>query len=261
LTALLDTLQHLTAAPGMSAASQVLLIVVSLATSAVSAAFGLGGGMMLIAVMAQIMPIPALVPVHGVVQMGSNGGRALVLLPHVNWIAALWYALGAVAGAILGGALAVNLPAEIVRLALGLFILWIVWGRMPRFERAPKRAMAGAGFVATGLSMVFGATGPIGAAVLAALRLPRRTFVATQAVTALSLHVFKIAVFGFLGFAFAPWTGLILAMIASGFIGTLIGTRLLARMSEGAFRYGFRLLMTVLAGGLVLRGLAGFLPA
>jgi uncharacterized membrane protein YfcA len=257
----LRALADLLVAPDISLLAQGLLVLVSFATSAVSAAFGLGGGMMLIAIMAQVMPIPALVPVHGVVQMGSNAGRALVLLGHVNWPAALWFMLGAAFGALAGGAVSVSLPAAAVRIGLGLFVLWMVWGRPPRFDRAPKRAMAGAGFVATGLSMVFGATGPIGGAVLSAIGLARQAFVATQAVTALVMHVFKIAVFGFLGFAFAPWLGLILAMVASGFLGTLAGTRLLGRMPEATFRTGFRLVMTLLAASLLLRGLVSLLPA
>ena len=102
---------------------------------------------------------------------------------------------------------------------------------------------------------------PIGGAVLSAIGLARQAFVATQAVTALVMHVFKIVVFGLLGFVFAPWLGLILAMIASGFIGTLAGTRVLARMPETIFRTGFRLVMTLLAGSLLLRGLADLFTA
>ncbi len=244
-------------APGLAPWLQIGLVLLSIATSAVSAAFGLGGGIMLITVMALVMPIPALVPVHGVVQLGSNAGRSLVLLRHVNWPAALWFAFGAVFGALAGGSLAVNLPAPLVRIGLGLFVLWMVWSRAPRFAHAPKRAMAVAGFVATGLSMVFGATGPIGGAVLSALGLDRQAFVASQAVTALTMHVFKIAVFGLLGFAFAPWAGLIVMMVVSGFAGTLIGTRLLARMPDTAFRTGFRAIMSALALILVWRGIAG----
>lgn len=244
-------------APDLSPAVQAGLVAASLVTSAVSAAFGLGGGVMLIAVMALVMPVAALVPVHGVVQLGSNAGRALVLIAHVNWPAALWFALGAAAGSGMGGWLAVSLPAAAVRIGLGLFVLWMVWAPPPRFARAPKRAMAGAGFVAAALGMVFGATGPIGGAVLAALGLPRQSFVASQAVTALTMHVFKIAVFGLLGFAFAPWAGLIAAMIVAGFAGTLLGTRILAGMPEAAFRTGFRAIMTGLALLLVWRGLAG----
>jgi uncharacterized membrane protein YfcA len=58
----------------------ILLLVVSAFTSLISAAFGLGGGLVLLAMMATVMPAAALVPVHGVVQIGSNFGRALVML-------------------------------------------------------------------------------------------------------------------------------------------------------------------------------------
>ncbi|MHC5655505.1 sulfite exporter TauE/SafE family protein [Stappia sp.] len=254
MDAFLAALTQALLAPDVSPLVQLGLVLVSFLTSAVSAAFGLGGGVMLIGIMALVMPIAALVPVHGMVQLGSNAGRAAVLLGHVNWTAALWFLAGAVLGAIAGGAVAINLPGAVIRLALGLFILWMVWGRPPRFANTPKRAMAGAGFIATALSMIFGATGPIGGAVLAALGLTRKSFVATQAVTALCMHVLKIAVFGALGFAFAPWAGLIVLMIASGFLGTLAGTRLLSDMPEKAFRTGFRVIMSALALTLIWRG-------
>ncbi|WP_349358702.1 TSUP family transporter [Stappia sp.] len=255
MTALLSLLP-----PDLPVWAALALVGISFVTSAVTAALGLGGGMLLIAAMAQVMPVAALVPVHGAVQLGSNAGRALVLRSHIHWPAALWFCAGAVLGAGLGGALAVQLPADGLRLALGLFLLWVVWGPRPRFARMPHRAMAAAGALSTGLSMVFGATGPIGGAVLSALDLPRHGFVATQGVTALVMHLFKIVAFGLLGFAFVPWAGLIAAMIASGFLGTLAGTRVLGRMPEERFRAGFRLVMTALAAILVVRGALGLAP-
>jgi hypothetical protein len=78
-----------------------------------------------------------------------------------------------------------------------------------------KRAMAGAGFASTFLSMFFGAAGPIGGSVLSTLGLTRHQFVANQAVTAMMMHVFKIAAVRPSRFCIcAPWLGLIIAMIA-----------------------------------------------
>ncbi|POF30476.1 sulfite exporter TauE/SafE family protein [Roseibium marinum] len=231
----------------IGSAATVFLILISFFTSALTAAVGLGGGVALIAVMAAVMPAGALVPVHGVVQLGSNAGRALVQLKHVDWLIALWFAVGAAFGAAIGGAIAVELPSAVLKAGIGLFVLWLVWGRAPRFGKARKRAMSAAGFASTFLSMFFGAAGPIGGAVLSTLGLPRHGFVANQAVTALIMHVFKIVAFGVLGFAFAPWAGLILLMVASGFLGTLAGSRLLGRMDEKTFRTGFRWVMTALA--------------
>lgn len=225
----------------------VTLVITSFFTSALTAAVGLGGGVALIAVMASLMPASALVPVHGVVQFGSNAGRAIVQLKYVDWLIAVWFAAGAVFGAAIGGAIAVELPAAILKAGIGCFVLWVIWGRKPTFHKARKRVMAAAGFASTFLSMFFGAAGPIGGAVLSTLGLTRHQFVANQAVTALIMHVFKILVFGALGFAFAPWAGLIVMMIASGFLGTLAGSLLLGRMNEVVFKTGFKWVMTLLA--------------
>lgn len=245
----------------ISALTGWLLIAASFFTSALTAAVGLGGGAALIAIMANLMPVTALVPVHGVIQLGSNAGRAIVQFRHMEWAILGWFAAGAAIGALAGGSIAVSLPAPVLRLGIGLFILWMMWGKVPKFHEAPKRVMVATGFIATALSMFFGAAGPVGGAVLATLGLSRHGFVATQAGTALVMHCLKIAVFGLLGFAFAPWAGLMAAMIASGFLGTLAGTQLLGRMNEQTFRKGFKLVMTVLALNLLWRGLAELIGA
>jgi uncharacterized membrane protein YfcA len=64
-------------------------------------------------------------------------------------------------------------------------------------------------------------------------------------------------VFGFAGFAFADWLPLIAVMIASGFLGTLYGTRMLENMPEETFKRWFRIGITILALDLLRRGLAG----
>ncbi|MBD1549459.1 sulfite exporter TauE/SafE family protein [Roseibium aggregatum] len=231
----------------LSPAISLLLIAISFVTSALTAAIGLGGGIALIAIMANVMPVAALVPVHGVIQFGSNVSRALVLIRYIDWSIIGWFAAGAVCGAALGGSVAVTLPAPYLRLGIACFVLWTVWGKPPKLERAKKPAMAAAGLVATLFSMFFGATGPIGASVLSTLGLTRHQFVANQGATALLMHLMKIIAFGLLGFAFAPWLGLIVFMIISGFFGTLFGSRLLGRMQEATFKKGFKVIMTLLA--------------
>ncbi|MBD8892033.1 sulfite exporter TauE/SafE family protein [Roseibium litorale] len=241
----------------ISPLSALVLILSSFAASALTAAVGLGGGVALIAVMANLMPPLALVPVHGLVQLGSNGGRAIVQRRYIDPAIAAWFAGGAIVGAALGGYLAVSIPAAWLRIGIAGFVLWTVWGRVPKLGHARKQAMGIAGFIGTSLSMFFGATGPIGGSVLSTLGLTRHQFVANQAVTSLTMHVCKVAAFGFLGFAFGPWIGLIVLMITSGFLGTLAGTRMLGRMQEETFRKGFKLVMTLLAANLIWQALPG----
>jgi uncharacterized membrane protein YfcA len=102
--------------------------------------------------------------------------------------------------------------------------------------------------------MFIGATGPLTAVFLEKAFAERRSYVASHAAIMTAQHLFKIIAFGLAGFAFAGWLPLMVAMIATGLLGTVTGSRLLGRMPEAAFRNGFRWLMTILALDLVRRG-------
>jgi uncharacterized membrane protein YfcA len=60
-------------------------------------------------------------------------------------------------------------------------------------------------------------------------------------------HGVKILTFGFLGFAFAPYAPLMVLMILFGIVGTWSGKFILNWMDESAFRWGFNLVLTLLA--------------
>ncbi|MEO1688898.1 MAG: TSUP family transporter, partial [Pseudomonadota bacterium] len=235
--------------PGMDAWLFAALAAASFATSAMTAAFGLGGGAALLALLASLMPPAALIPVHGVVQLASNAGRAAVMRREARLDLLGPFAFGALAGAGLGASLAVSLPPWAVQLGVGAFILWTVWGRAPAPPAGRVQAFAGAaaGVVTTFLTMFFGATGPFVAAWLKTLGLGRETHVATNACAMTLQHGLKSVAFGLFGFAFAPWLGLIAAMAAAGFLGTLVGRRALRRMTDARFAQGLDLILTALA--------------
>ena len=60
----------------------------------------------------------------------------------------------------------------------------------------------------------------------------------------------------FVGFAFWQWLPLVLAMIASGAIGTWLGLKLLNRIPADKFRLLFKIILTVLALRLLYQALA-----
>ncbi len=91
----------LTANDAMSMSSSVVLVVTSFFTSMMTATLGIGGGVLLLAVMAGTMPVSALIPVHGLVQLGSNGNRALMMARHIDWSMLKYFSLGAIVGAFL----------------------------------------------------------------------------------------------------------------------------------------------------------------
>lgn len=233
--------------PDISPLFAVLLMAASFVTSAITAAFSIGGGAALLAVMATGLPVTTLIPVHGVVQLGSNFGRAVVQRAHIDWPLTLVFCAAGGVGAIGAGATIISVPDAPLTLVIAGFILVMAWGPKPRALGEGWAAFTAGAGLSGALTMYVGATGPMTAALLAARKLNRLTQVATFASCMSGQHIIKTVVFGALGFAFGPWALLITAMIVTGFLGTLVGTRLLHALPERIFRAGFKLMLTALA--------------
>jgi uncharacterized protein len=105
--------------------------------------------------------------------------------------------------------------------------------------------------------MFVGATGPFVQALLLPLGLQKRELIATHAACMMVQHLLKVFAFAALGFAFAGWLPLIAAMIVSGFLGTITGTKLLDRLPERWFVAIIKTVLTVIGFDL-LRRAAGF---
>jgi uncharacterized membrane protein YfcA len=240
--------------PGIGEGLFAALLAASFAGSFITVAFGIGGGALMLAILAALMPPAALIPVHGVVQLGSNVFRATLLLRHIRWAALPLFVLGAVVGVALGGAIVVELPPGVVQVGVGLFVIWSVLARPPRWlGRMPWAA----GAISSFLTMFFGATGVFVASYTKALNLPRHDHVATHAALMTCQHLLKVLVFGLLGFAFGPWAFVIAGMIGTGVLGTLAGRAVLARLSDVNFRRVLDAILLVISARLIWAGATG----
>lgn len=236
--------------PGLDPLLALGLAVLSFFTSAITATFGLGGGAMMIAVMVLIFPPVVAVPVHGLVQLGSNAGRTLLMRLHVQWRFAGYFLLGSAAGALLGGRVATLLPEAVFTALIAVFLLWSAWAPKPAADARGPLATAAAGLVTAAIGMITGVSGPL---VLAFMRfLPdRHQIIATHALLMTAQNVFKVVAFTLFGFAFAPYLPLVAVMTATGFAGTWTGRRLLSQVPEQGFRWGFRIILSLVAANLL----------
>ncbi|UUP17754.1 sulfite exporter TauE/SafE family protein [Nitratireductor thuwali] len=238
----------------------LLLIVASFFTSALTAAFGVGGGVAMLALLGLFVPVSALIPVHGAVQLGSNTGRAWHQRDHIRYSIAAPFILGSLAGAAAGAYVVVQLPDAVLKLVLGVFVIAVTWTRIPGAARLSRAGMALGSAVLALATMFVGATGPLLSAFFAQI-IPddRKALVATHAAGMTLQHALKIVAFALAGFAFARWLPLIAVMVASGYLGTIYGSRLLEKLPEESFRRWFRAGLTLLALDLIRRGLAGLM--
>jgi uncharacterized membrane protein YfcA len=233
-----------------------LLVAASLVTSFISAAFGIGGGFTLIALLALLLPPAALIPVHGIVQFGSNAGRVGIMLKDVVWRPVLPFFIGTVIGAALGAMVVVQLPPWAVQLALGIFIIWAVFAKLPPIQ---QRYILLGGVVSSFLTMFFGATGNFIAAMVKSMNLEPVPHVATHSLMMTFQHFVKVLIFSLIGFQFGPYMILITGMLISGFIGTVIGSRFLSKAGGRYFKPVLNTILFLAATRLIWAGVEGLL--
>lgn len=236
----------------------LLLIIASFFTSALTAAFGVGGGVAMLALLGLFIPVAALIPVHGAVQLGSNTGRAWHQRANIRFSIAAPFILGSLIGAAVGAYFVVQLPDALLKLVLGVFVIAVTWTKIPGAARLGHAGLAVGSAVLALATMFVGATGPLLSAFFAQI-IPddRKALVATHAAGMTVQHALKVIVFAVAGFAFWRWLPFIALMIASGYLGTIYGSRLLEKMPEETFRRWFRIGLTLLALDLIRRGLTG----
>jgi len=246
----------LTANDALSMSTSMVLVVTSFFTSMMTATLGIGGGVLLLAVMAGTMPVSALIPVHGLVQLGSNGNRALMTAKHIDWNMLKYFSVGAIVGAFLASFIVVQLPLVIIQFAVAAFILFLVWGSKTKVQEIRPEGRTLAGLVTTLVSMFVGATGPLVAAFVHRNNYSKMQITGTFASCMTLQHGLKAFVFTFVGFSFAKWAGLIIIMIASGALGTFFGLKVLRRIPAEKFMLTFKIVVTLLALRLLWQAIA-----
>lgn len=234
---------------GMPALGDLLLTLAAFATAAFSAVVGMGGGVTLLAVMAALMPAAFVVPVHGIVQLTSNGTRTLLFLKHVHWGIFAYYVIPAMIGVALGARLYVGSELPWFRPAVGVFILLylVTLRHKPRLGRLPIPLFAPLGFVVGTFASLIGATGPLIAPFFLRDDLDRQQVIATKAIVQMAVHITKLPAFFLLGFDYAAQITLVAPLVAAAVLGTMFGKRYLSRMSNETFRKLFATVLTMIA--------------
>ena len=245
----------------MGGAELALLAVVALVPAALTAVVGLGGGIILLSVMLLFYEPLVAIPLHGAVQLVSNASRSVVQRRHVQWRLIGPYAVPLIPAGALGVQVVQVLPAALLRGLIGFFVLVAVW--WPRAlllgvhpERVPAgRRFFGLGVVTGFLNTTVGATGPLQGPFYQGLGLTRHQIVGTFAAAQTLGHTIKIALFAAAGFAFAEHAVAFALLAACVMAGTLIGSRLLDRVSEERFKRLYRIVLTLVAARLLLDAL------
>jgi len=193
------------------------------------------------------IPPGAILPLHAVTQLSSNVSRASFGWRHIDFSLLAPIALGSALGAIGGAGVYQRIAVDWLPAVIGVVVLLVLWAPLPRPQGSGVFSLALLGFYQTGLGMLAGATGPLGAAVLSRYSTQRDWLVVNTSVYMTMNHLFRIGIFLLMGFVFGPWLPLLLGMISASVLGSWLGTRLRAYVPQANFERWFRFAVSLLA--------------
>lgn len=232
--------------------NELLLGLLTFFTSTVAGIVGLGGGMMLIAILPSFLPLNALIPVHGLTQMSSNFSRAVFGYKDIQYETIPKFLIGSLAGIALFASIISMISLEYVPLFIGAYILLSLWSKKFNNKIKKYENYYLVGFLQSGLSIVVGATGPLTMTLLLKDYEDKDKVVATGAALMSITHILKVFVFMYFGFVFFDYIGIIIAMIIGAVAGSYAGTKLRDKIDGKKFTMILKVLLSALAVKLIL---------
>lgn len=216
----------------------VLIIISALATSLLSGLVGMAGGVVLMAVLVNILPVSSAMVLHGITQFTANGSRTLILRKHLMWRLLPGYILGA-SVAVAGFSALLFVPeASVVLILVGSFP-WLARLQPKSSALNITRPASNiiCGFSVTSAQLLAGAAGPLLDLFYLNSGLDRQTVVANKALTQTIGHLLRIFYYGAIISVATPLPNwLFLAAAIAAVIGTRLGTWLLARWDDQRFQ-------------------------
>lgn len=219
-------------------------------TSLITAVAGLGGGMLLLALMAQLFAPAILIPLHGVAQFFSNANRGIIHRTKLEWIYLKPFMLGSVIGAFAFVPLVVFVNPVIGAVAVGLFILLVTW--FPSWLKISSLPPIISGGITSGLGVLFGATGPLAMSAHPKANWTKEQIVGNHGAAMAFQHGIKVIAFLIAGVQLYAYLAHIIVLFAGAWLGTFVGTHLLKKLTDDRFKTLLKWVLTALALRLIL---------
>ena len=238
----------------------IILIISAFMTSSISAVLGMGGGIILLGIMAIIIPNGYMViALHGIIQLISNSTRTFVFRKYLKKKLIKEFLIGAIIGAGLSAIIifllirffevssASEIKVDFLKPLIGIFIIWYLFLKGPKKEKESKSFIK-VGSI-SGLASIFvGATGPLIAPFFLNSNLTKENIIANKAACQMITHLTKIPLFiFFFNVSYIQEYKLLLPLIIAVFIGTNFGKKILDMIPEKLFIKLFKTALFIIA--------------
>jgi len=215
----------------------IILFAISFIAATISGAAGFGGALILLPVLTSIVGIKAAVPILTIGQIFGNASRVWFGRHELKWKPILFFLATAIPLSIAGSYLFTDIDSRTIKIGIGIFLILLVIYRrlqMKKISLGDKGLLLGGGLTGF-LSGLAGSAGPLGAAFFLGLNLTATAYIASEAFTALTMHLTKTIVYnkysliGQTELCYGLFIGI--AMIA----GSWTGKKIIEKLSQDKF--------------------------
>ena len=242
-----------------------ILIIAAFITSSISAVLGMGGGIILLGIMAILIPEGYMViALHGIIQLFSNTTRTYVFRNHLKKDLIKEFSIGVFGGVTLSIIIIIiliqlfqvssanEIKVEILKPLIGIFIIWYLFLKGPKKKKESNSFIPVGGI--SGLSSIFvGATGPLIAPFFLSRNLLKENIIANKAACQMITHLTKIPLFiYFFNVNYLEKYTILLPLIFAVFLGTNFGKKILSFIPEKLFKKLFKITLFIIAIRLIL---------
>jgi uncharacterized membrane protein YfcA len=218
----------------------IYLALVSAIAWSVSILAGGGSPFILIPVVNLMLGAAAVPPVITVGMLLGNAHRIVLFWRDVDWHLTLWYAPGAIIGAILGAFAFTQIHLDWLQLILGVFLVVSMLSLGPEPQEPLFKVKAWyilpAGFMKAFVSGLVGTTGPVLNPFYLSYGLVKEQLIATKATHVVIIHLVKILTYAALGALSLRDIGFGLVIGLVAIPANLIGKQILNQMNAKLFR-------------------------
>jgi uncharacterized membrane protein YfcA len=218
---------------------------------------GFGGAAVLLPVLVAAFGVREAVPILTVAQLIGNGSRVWFNRRELDWRVVVWFALGAVPLAFIGGMLFAKAPLSVLTRVLGVFLIFVVvWRHASPTAKwhpsTPSFALIGAG--SSFLSALLGSVGPIMAPFFLAYGLVKGAYIGTEALSTVVMHITKLVAYR--RSAVLPMHAVAIGLIVGPamVLGSYVGKQIVDRLPEKVFVWLVEITLIVAGVLFLLRG-------
>ncbi|MBE9398951.1 sulfite exporter TauE/SafE family protein [Pontibacterium sp. N1Y112] len=210
----------------------ILFPLISFFAGVISALVGFGGGILMVILLSVFVPIKELIAVIGLVQMGSLLSRMYIYRQHADYAISTKYLVGAIPGTVIAMLLFDQINAATLSMVLGGFLLYSAWKPKGVPVGRSTLSLSFAGSTTAFIAFFVGAPGPAIASILGRFELQKLQFIGSMTVCMLGLNVMKLSAFYSIGFPMERWFMICMLMMLTGILGTVVGSKLMGKVSD-----------------------------